>query len=62
VISNLGCEGVNRRCTRDTRKESRALRFTIENVGKYGCEQSGKYRVNEKDEEKLALVLKRNTH
>src|SRR5664279_409886 len=26
VVSNLGCEGVNRRCRRDTRKNSLALR------------------------------------
>ena len=28
VVSNLGCEGVNRRCTRDTRKEMRGFRLS----------------------------------
>jgi hypothetical protein len=32
----------------------------IEHVGKRPHQQSGKYRVNENDEEKLSRVLKRN--
>src|SRR6202790_4746906 len=51
VVSNLGCEGVNRRCIRDTRKKSLVCRRSIKNVGKQALEQSGKYPVNENDEE-----------
>src|SRR6202790_4425042 len=57
VVSNLGCEGVNRRCIRDTRKKSLACRRSIKNVGKQALEQSGKYPVNENDEEISARAV-----
>ena len=54
LISNLGCEGVNRRCTRDTRKQSFGLLLSHQKLGKQALRESGKYLVNEKEEEILA--------
>src|SRR5260370_6431541 len=56
LVSNLGCEGVNQRCIRATRKESLALAQSHRNVGKQPPEQSGKYPVNENDEDLLLHV------
>jgi hypothetical protein len=48
VISNLGCEGVNRRCSRATRKDWLDFAPSFENVGKSHAHKSGKHRVDEK--------------
>jgi hypothetical protein len=54
LLSNLGCEGVNRWCAADTRKQSLRYAADIENVGKRRPEQNGKYPVNGNDEKVFA--------
>src|SRR5436305_13204516 len=48
VISNLGCEGVNRRCPRATRNDWLQFARSFKNVGKSHAHESGKHRVDGK--------------
>jgi hypothetical protein len=58
LVSNLGCRGVNRRCLRATLKTLHAFAPMHENVGKRARDESGKYPVNEDDEERFAVPVK----